>query len=429
MGSMLFAFSVHNFISSVGADAGFAAIIGLAVLVLLYFAHARETANLREEAAILTERLQQAEIKVAQLSRPQPAAVPVAPPPMGAQTPAASATADRGEAPFAPAGVGAPALAAATHVVPISRAPSPSSSVAPAPQPAMATAGASPVPVGVASAAPAAAVAAASGATAANASRATASPATVPPPSPSGSAVGASTAQDGGDAAPAQAPGGSGVPAPATAAGANGSGQRPPSAAPVAAGQLSSPPRGPVRPGATGVVGPLPPLRDRSPRRSGLGRRIALAVAVLVVVAVAVALVTLTATSNTSSSPPVPTTNAPSASRSRSAAFVPSSVTVAVLNGTATNQLAHRVSARLAADGYRQGRIATASDQTETTTVVGYLPGARNRSDALHVATALKLRPASVRPIDQGTQQVACPPPSACTANVVVTVGADLATL
>src|SRR5437588_11610249 len=78
MAPMPFALSVHNFISSVGADAGFAAIIGLAVLVLLYFAHARETANLREEASILAERLQQAEARVAELSRPRPvsAAVP-----------------------------------------------------------------------------------------------------------------------------------------------------------------------------------------------------------------------------------------------------------------------------------------------------------------------------------------------------------------
>ncbi len=42
--------SVHHFINSVGADAGFAAIIGLAILVLLYFAQARETAKLREHA-------------------------------------------------------------------------------------------------------------------------------------------------------------------------------------------------------------------------------------------------------------------------------------------------------------------------------------------------------------------------------------------
>jgi hypothetical protein len=104
-------------------------------------------------------------------------------------------------------------------------------------------------------------------------------------------------------------------------------------------------------------------------------------------------------------------------------------VTVAVLNGTATNQLAHRVAAKLTTMGYKEGSVATASNQTQTATVVAYLPGAKNRTDAEHVAKSLNLRPASIRPIDQSTQQVACPPPSACTANVVVTVGADLATL
>src|SRR5437763_8721300 len=65
MGSMPFALSVHNFISSVGADAGFASVIGLAILALLYFAHARETASLREEAASLAQRLQEAEVRLA----------------------------------------------------------------------------------------------------------------------------------------------------------------------------------------------------------------------------------------------------------------------------------------------------------------------------------------------------------------------------
>ncbi len=49
MASIPFALSVHNFINSVGADAGFASIIGLAILVLLYFAQARETSSLREQ--------------------------------------------------------------------------------------------------------------------------------------------------------------------------------------------------------------------------------------------------------------------------------------------------------------------------------------------------------------------------------------------
>jgi hypothetical protein len=46
---------------------------------------------------------------------------------------------------------------------------------------------------------------------------------------------------------------------------------------------------------------------------------------------------------------------------------------------------------------------------------------------ALAVAAALKLGQASVKPIDQTTQQIACPPSSACTSAVVVTVGHDLA--
>src|SRR5437588_3128537 len=126
MAPMPFALSVHNFISSVGADAGFAAIIGLAILVLLYFAHARETANLREEAALLAARLQQAEARVAELSRPQPVAVPAAE--------AVQITDQRHTSfPFAPAGVGAPALADATRVV---RLPEPSEQEPPAPEPA-----------------------------------------------------------------------------------------------------------------------------------------------------------------------------------------------------------------------------------------------------------------------------------------------------
>jgi hypothetical protein len=100
-------------------------------------------------------------------------------------------------------------------------------------------------------------------------------------------------------------------------------------------------------------------------------------------------------------------------------------VTVAVLNGTATSGLAHRVATNLQAKGYKGGTIATASDQTRTATVVAYMPG--HRRAALEVAAALKLGPASVQPVDSSTQSVACPPPSACSATVVVTVGSDLA--
>jgi hypothetical protein len=102
-------------------------------------------------------------------------------------------------------------------------------------------------------------------------------------------------------------------------------------------------------------------------------------------------------------------------------------VTVAVLNGTAVNQLAHRIADRLAAHGYKDGTIATAANQTQTSTVVAYLRGTKDRQAAVHVARTLGLRSSAVRPVDQSTLQVACPAPSTCTANVVVTVGSDLA--
>ena len=75
----------------------------------------------------------------------------------------------------------------------------------------------------------------------------------------------------------------------------------------------------------------------------------------------------------------------------------------------------------------RKGALATAANQSEPTTIISYFPGAHNRTDALHVAASLKLNPSSVRPIDTSTQQVACQGATPCTANVVVTVGADLA--
>ena len=74
------------------------------------------------------------------------------------------------------------------------------------------------------------------------------------------------------------------------------------------------------------------------------------------------------------------------------------------------------------------GRRATAADQTHQTTIVAYMPG--HQRDASQVAAALKLEPASVQAVDPSTQAVACPAgTAACTATVVVTVGADLANI
>ena len=140
----------------------------------------------------------------------------------------------------------------------------------------------------------------------------------------------------------------------------------------------------------------------------------------------------LIATSGGGSSQPsagkAPASNAPApAPKPAAPAFNPASVTVAVLNGTSTNNLAHKVGSRLTAAGYKQGTVATASDQTRTKTIVAYLPGAHDA--AVHVAAALKLGPSAVAPVDPSTRAIACPPPASCHAQVIVTVGSDLASL
>jgi hypothetical protein len=144
----------------------------------------------------------------------------------------------------------------------------------------------------------------------------------------------------------------------------------------------------------------------------------------LVLAGIAVAALLIVTSSGGSSNPPAAgnTTNAPAPHTK--AAFKPSSVTVAVLNGTDVSQLAHRVALKLQHAGYREGTVATANDQTHATTLVGYLGG--HRHAAREVARALGLSSASVAAADQNAQAVACPPPSSCRANVIVTVGTDL---
>jgi hypothetical protein len=99
---------------------------------------------------------------------------------------------------------------------------------------------------------------------------------------------------------------------------------------------------------------------------------------------------------------------------------------VTVLNGTPQAGLARRISSQLTAAGFKQGTVATAGASTHTATVVAYMPG--DRAQALAVAGALKLGSASVQPVDQPTQAVACQPSAPCRATVIVTVGADLKT-
>jgi hypothetical protein len=393
MGSIPLAFSVHHFINSVGSDAGFAAIIGLAVLILLYFAHARETANLREQLYEWAQRVQQLEARITQLSRQQASVAsqhvqPAAPATQQTPAPAparagmAAATVAATGAPVparalagAPAGVAAPALTAATRLIPAGEALAPERPEPPEPEEPRIddTAMVSPAPVTV-------------------------------------------------------------------AGGANGSSHDHVQAQPVAAGATAAPPppRIQIRPGgpapSTGRRPPAPPRGQ--PQRGGGGpsraRRGLLALLAVAVVGVVVAGLLILTSGGGSNKPKTATSSSQSSNasstrhRTKTAPTAPASTTVAVLNGTATNGLAGRVSQKLQGEGYKLGRVDTAADQTHTATVVAYLSGHRNQ--ALAVAHSLNLGPAAVQAVDASTQAVACPPPAACTAGVVVTVGSDLAT-
>jgi LytR cell envelope-related transcriptional attenuator len=379
MATIPFALSVHHFISSVGADVGFASIIGLAILVLLYFAQARETANLREQAYEAAQRVSQLEGRLSTLARQQQAAPAPQPPATVARpgTPAAApgtrtavpaaAPALAGAvavAPGPPAGVAAPALTAATKLIPTTPV---------VPQP----------------------------------------PAPEVPDQP----LDLTTL---------------GLPVPETAAGSNGASKggvaaAPPRVAPSPRGpqQPQRPVRGPQPPRAR-QAGPPPRGSAPAPRKSRAGLRFALLIGALAIAGVVVALVVLTSSGgNPASNNASATSNAPQTTHpNRAAAVDPAAVTVTVLNGTATAGLADRIATKLTGAGFKQGTVANASDQTRTATTVAYMPG--RKRDALAVARSLKLGPASVQPLDASTRAVACPSSGTCSAQVVVTVGTDL---
>ncbi len=494
------AFSIHHFISSVGADAGFAAIIGLAILVLLYFAQARETTTLRDEAISASQRVEQLERRVQQLGGPPVApapesaasntqaraSAPAAPgaPASGARVgparavdnPAATATPGTGSpataagaspapagaeraplpdpgavpptpSPAAPAGVGAPALADATRLIPAAEAAQPAAEAAqPAAGAAQPAAGAAQPAAGAAGPATGAAQpvtgaaqpAAGAAAPATRAAREAAQPdeseATGQAP-PQGEEEVSREPQ-----APREetvnrpgAPAALATPPPATAAAGAGqtqsAGDSPP--APVAANGGGGPPR--PRAPAAGPSRPVPPrLRipdgARPPGPLSLGAHgsrnrwvPALFGVLLLALVIAVLLVVTSGGGSSQHGTATKSTNSPALR----GGFSPASVTVAVLNGTDVSQLAHRVEQKLTRGGYKGGTVATAADQTHKASTVAYLPG--YQSNALHVASSLGLPPNAVQPVDQSARAIACPPPSACGASVVVTVGSDLA--
>ncbi|HEX3803818.1 MAG TPA: LytR C-terminal domain-containing protein [Solirubrobacteraceae bacterium] len=434
-----FALSVHKFVNSVGADVGFASIIAVAILILLYFAHARETATLRDRLDEAHTRIGGLEARIGQLMHAQAAAqrgrpgqvapAPITPAPvrpMGSAiasvrrvptpataaltavgTPAVAGAARAGSAtPAAPVGMAAPALASATKLIPD-----------PAARPAPAPAGAPDDTVFVPAATAAAAKAAAKATNGKAAETAPLTGATQAIP-----AVATASART-----PSASPRGGGAPPPRVQIGAE------PATAGASARRTATTPR----------PTPILPSAHEPGRRRFAGRMLPLVIGGIAAAVIVVGLVVIintggSTTGNVSHNNTTAKTGANLAHQHQAPVpFKASKFTVAVLNGTAVSNLAADVGTKLAGAGYKKGNATNAASQTQALTVVYYMPGSgakANRIAAQHVAETLSLGATRVHQATQGSIQscsvsAAGTPLNSCDADVIVSVGADRASL
>lgn len=450
---------IHKFVTTVGPYVGLASILAVAILILLYFAHARETATLRDRLEDAHLRIGGLEQRIAQLMHSQAAA---------AQRVRAPGAAGSGAVPGAVTPAPAPALArpAGTPIPSVRRIPNP-------------------------------VTAAASGVAATASRRLTAIPA-----APAGTAAPALASAT--KLIPDAEVAGNGsaddtvlVPATAaTAAGAAGNGQTAPERAaalssatqamPVAAaaartpsaspsGAVATPPRvqiGGAEPAAAGFSGDLgdaggsgesgrrvrrigglqqgppasPTLLGEALEQPEHGRRLAgrvlpLLIGVIAIGVIVAGLIVITNSNSGSKTGQVshhnsnPTGASLENQHKQAAPFKASSYKVAVLNGTDQAGLAGDVGTKLAHSGYRKGNITNAASQTHGRTFVYYVTGKRkatqaNKLAAQHVAKALKLSSSRVRPAGQSVKQscgISATGASlgACSADVIVSVGQD----
>jgi hypothetical protein len=391
-------------IQEIGSYAGFAAVIGLAVLSALYFSQARDVRRLRDWAGRAPERA--AEIEAGGRAA---AAVPVAARPQPQVRPAGE-----GEAAGAPAAAAQPAAAA--------------------------------------------------GAAGAAAASAGASPATAAAGAPAGNGTEEGADQAAAEAEPAE----SGdeertgvAPAAATAAGAvasagtaersgtaePGTAVRPPGAAPAAPGETGTgakvlparrpvppvrprptiPPRTvPPRSGQPSVLGQAPGSRPqpRGGRKWPEPRYIVLIVAGVIILGLGGTVGVLQLTKDDPAEEPA--TRAPDTDvgdpteeldRPEPVRVNPADVTVTVLNATNTTGLAVRVLSQLENAGYQKGNTGNAAERQRAESVVMYKPGATDEARAV----ARRLDISSIEPIDDQARALSG------VANVVVVLGADKA--
>jgi hypothetical protein len=449
-GGLSLALQIPDVVEQAGAIAGFASVIGLAILSALYISQARDVRRLREWAGRAPERAaemgasgQQAQAPVpgrvvAQPQRPPGAVKPVpgaAAPAPGTPAPgvtapaqangdAAPAVAKEGEK---PAGVGAEkdseaaeaaagadgqkaeeadSTTPATDKPESDKAGEAASEQPPAPaKPGM------PAPASAAAAAASTPAAAAGAGAAAAAASAPAAPASKPP---------APGAPAGGSPAP-------GTPAPGAPAGG------PPKSGPVAQPQR---PPGSVLPPRTGTMPTVRRLptataaggRPGSPATSVLGPSgqqppkkrnplyIALAVIGVLLVGAAAA-VGVPALVDGADDDPAKPTETTAAKKKKAAPVKPDAITVAVLNGTTIPGLAAQVGDQVDQEGFTLGTVSNAS-QTQgqrANSVAMYARG--HQRDARSVARRLRIQ--NVQPVDADSQAIAGD------ASVVVIVGSD----
>lgn len=451
----LAAVALADQVERLGSYFGFAAVIGLGVLSMLYFAQAREVKRLREWAGRSPERdAELAQRRAAAPSTVQPspqtpaaqqadaarkaaaavaaekaAASPVVGPPGQLDRPAAAPSA--AAAPGALAGAApAPGSVAAAKAV-AAGAPGAGAPAPPGPGGAPASAGtpaAAPASAGTPAAAPASA-GGTGGPGAAPADLATPGAAAVGPGSVAGASGGAATGgtEQAGNATASSSP----RPAtPAAAARQAGPPSRTPTFANGAGGQDTheSPAARPEPPGdrlprAPRAVTPAAARMtdDDAPRRRapGLGTILAGTGALAVV---AVVLVVLLA--GGSEAPPADneigsSTPPPAASESSASTSVDRKATqVAVLNGTTQTGLARSVGNKLEGSGFTILSVGDNADQQIASTTISYADGGERAARV--VARIMDVSSSAVKPIDLNTSAAVDP-----AAKVVVVVGLD----
>jgi hypothetical protein len=407
-------------LQEIGAVAGLASVVGLAVLSALYFSQARDVKRLREWAGRAPERAEQGTPGVPGrvVGQEQPVAtppqVPTPPPVPGRPATPAKPT------PAKPTPAGTPATAAAATGAAAATAQQSKPAVAPAGQNANAADDAKPdggAPKPVTPATPAAA---------------DAQPANgKDKPSEDAEEKPAEAETKDEDKQPAAAPAASAGPAPPASA--------PPvpvvapaAAATPAAARPAGPPKLPPsptrfqRPGITSRHSPqetaiLPP---RKGKRDGMSARyIAIGlVGLLVLGGAAVFGVTQltgddggSGSSQAASDDSGSTDGQPQPKQRKGGAVKPGSVTVAVLNGTTVPGLAATLSDEIGAAGFKVGTITNFSDQQLAESVVQYAPG----HDAEGRAVSRKLGITQREPVNPSSQALAGD------ATVIVIAGAD----